>query len=218
MIKVIVEGLLAAPNLNSYLEYDHETCEGTLHVLDEINVAIPWILPSGAHITPSILNTGKMSLKDISDYIANLTKKIENSNVDEAMGILASDFSNEKGVLEGKEKEEYYKIPEDQRLTNKDFKFGTITFSNVGSLYRGQKGAFCLLEVIPPQVFAIGLSSIQEKPGVYVDENGNKQIGIRKTLPMCLAFDHRALDFIAMIPFMKKLDSIFDDPTVIHQW
>ncbi|MDF2503623.1 2-oxo acid dehydrogenase subunit E2 [Clostridium sp.] len=218
MIKVIVEGLLAADDLNSYLEYNHEKCEGILHILDEINVAIPWILSDGSHITPSIINAGSMSLTDISDYILNLSNKIENSDIKEITGILSSGFSNEKPYLKGKEKEDYYNIPENERLTEEDFIYGTITFSNIGSLYKEQKGAFCLLEVIPPQVFAIGLSSVQEKPGVFIDENGDKQIGIRKTLPMCLAFDHRALDFSSIIPFLKKLDSIFDDPTIIHQW
>jgi len=218
MIKVIVEGLLAASDLNSYLQYNHEKCEGTLHILDEINVAIHWILSDGSHITPSIMNAGNMSLTDISDYILNLSNKIENSDIKEITGILSSKFSNEKPYLKGKEKEDYYKIPENERLTEEDFIYGTITFSNIGSLYREQKGAFCLLEVIPPQVFAIGLSSVQEKPGVFIDEHGDKQIGIRKTLPMCLAFDHRALDFSSIIPFLKKLDSIFDDPSIIHKW
>ena len=219
MLKVITEGLLSAHDLNSYIEYDHEKCQGTLHILDEINIATPWILPSGAHITPNIPNIGKMSLSDISDYIVDLSKRIENTNIDEIANKLASKFSEEKiTVLEGKEKEEYYKTPENQRLTEKDFELGTITFSNVGSLYREQKGSFCLLEVIPPQVFALGLGSVQEKPGVFIADNGNKEIGIRKILPMCLAFDHRAVDFSSVIPFMKKLDSIFGDPSVIHQW
>ncbi|UZW12824.1 2-oxo acid dehydrogenase subunit E2 [Clostridium pasteurianum] len=218
MIKVISEGLLSAADLNSYLEYDHEKCDGTLHILDEINIAIPWILSDGSHITPSIMNAGKLSLEEISDYISNLTNKINNSDIKEITNILSSEFSSEKPYLEGKEKDNYYKIPDSERLTKEDFIYGTITFSNIGSLYREQKGSFCLLEVIPPQVFAIGLSSVQEKPGVFLDYNGSKQIGIRKTLPMCLAFDHRALDFSSIIPFLKKLDSIFDDPSVIHQW
>lgn len=218
MIKVISEGILSAGDLNSYLEYDHKKCEGILHILDEINIAIPWILPDGSHITPSIMNAGKLSLKEISNYISNLTNKINNSNIKEVTGILSSGFSSERPYLQGKEKDDYYKIPKNERLTEEDFIYGTVTFSNIGSLYREQKGSFCLLEVIPPQVFAIGLSSVQEKPGVFIDENGDKQIGIRKTLPMCLAFDHRALDFSSIIPFLKKLDSILDNPDIIHQW
>ena len=95
---------------------------------------------------------------------------------------------------------------------------GTVTISNIGSLYREQHGYFGLLEVVPPQVLAVGISAVQEKPGVFIDENGNKGIGIRKYLPMCLAFDHRAVDFDTLVPFLKKLDEIFADPLVIDQW
>jgi len=119
--------------------------------------------------------------------------------------------------LAGKEKEAYYKIPENERLTERDIRSGTVTVSNIGSLYKEQKGFLGLLEIIPPQVFVIGIGSIQEKPGVYL-QNGNKEIGIRKILPMCLAFDHRAVDFNSVVPFLKKLDEIYAKPTIIHKW
>ena len=31
-----------------------------------------------------------------------------------------------------------------------------------------------LLEILPPQVFAVGISSLQEKPGVYTDQRGGE--------------------------------------------
>lgn len=240
MIKVIVEGLIMSPDLNSYIEYNHKKTEGLTHILDEINVSIPWLLSDGKMITPTIPNAGKMSLNDISNYILNLSKRIEKTNIDEMLyRAVVTDTVNElkkfnigimrriiasqvtryriKG-LEGKEKEDYYKIPENERLTEKDIMSGTVTVSNIGSLYKEQRGFFALLEIIPPQVFAIGIGSVQERPGVYVQENGNKEIGIRKILPMCLAFDHRAVDFISIIPFLKRLDEIFAKPDVINKW
>lgn len=240
MIKAIVEGLLVSPDLNSYIEYNHKTTKGSLHILDEINVSIPWLLSDGKMITPTIPNAGKMSLNDISGYVLNLTKRIAKTNINEMLysvvytdrvnklkkfnieimrRIVASQISRYgiKG-LEGKEKEDYYKVPENERLTEKDIMTGTVTVSNIGSLYKEQRGFFALLEIIPPQVFAIGLGSVQERPGVYVQENGNKEIGIRKILPMCLAFDHRAVDFSSIIPFLKRLDEIFAKPDVIHKW
>ncbi|MBL4936850.1 2-oxo acid dehydrogenase subunit E2 [Clostridium sp. YIM B02515] len=240
MIKVIVEGLLVAPDLNSYVEYNHKKAEGMTHILGEINVSIPWLLPDGKMITPSIPNAGKMSLNDISDYILNLSKRIEKTNVDEMLyraafddavnelkkfhlsilrRIIASQVTRHKvRRRKGKEKEDYYKIPENERLTEKDIMSGTVTVSNIGSLYKQQRGFFALLEIIPPQVLAIGLGSVQERPGIYVNENGNKEIGIRKILPMCLAFDHRAVDFSSIIPFLKRLDEIFAKPDIIHKW
>lgn len=240
MIKVIIEGLLMAPDLNSYIEYNHKKTEGLTHILDEINVSIPWLLSDGKMITPAITNAEKMSLNDISDYILNLSKKIEKTNIDEMLyraaftdtvnelkkfnlsimrRVLASQITRYRiKSLVGKEKEDYYKIPENERLTEKDIRSGTVTVSNIGSLYKEQRGFFALLEIIPPQVFAIGLGSVQERPGVYVRENGNKEIGIRKILPMCLAFDHRAVDFSSIVPFLKRLDEIFAKPDVINKW
>jgi pyruvate dehydrogenase E2 component (dihydrolipoamide acetyltransferase) len=240
MIKIIIEGLLKAPDLNSFIEFNHRKTEGITHILKDINVSIPWLLPNGKMITPTVINAGKMSLNDISSYITNLSKRIEKTNIDEMLyravftdtinelkklnftvlrRIIASKLTKNKiEGLKGKEKEAYYKIPEVDRLTEKDIMSGTVTFSNIGSLYKEQRGYFSLLEIIPPQVFAIGLASIQERPGVYIDEHGSKEIGIRKILPMCLAFDHRAVDFNSIVPFIKRLDEIFAKPNVIHNW
>ncbi len=240
MIKVIVEGLLVSPDLNSYVDYNHKKAEGMIHILDEINISIPWLLPDGKMITPTIPNAGKMSLNDISNSILNLSKRIEKTNVDEMLyraafadtvneikkfhlsilrRIIASQVTRYKvRGLKGKEKKDYYKIPENERLTEKDIMSGTVTVSNIGSLYKEQRGFFALLEIIPPQVLAIGIGSVQERPGIYVKGNGNKEIGIRKILPMCLAFDHRAVDFSSIVPFLKRLDEIFAKPDIIHKW
>lgn len=240
MIKVIVEGLLSAPCLNSYIEYNHEKSEGMTHIWDEINVSIPWTLPDGRMITPTVPNAEKLSLNDISKYISNLSERIEKTNIDEMLysAVLADTISELKkfhfGVLkrviastigksrikrlEGKEKDAYYNIPDNERLTEKDIMSGTVTVSNIGSLYKEQRGSFALLEIIPPQIFAIGIGSIQEKPGVYLQKYGHKEIGIRKVLPMCLAFDHRAVDFSSLVPFLKRLDEIFANPSVIQKW
>ena len=44
---------------------------------------------------------------------------------------------------------------------------------------------------------------------------GDESDETKSKLPICLAFDHRALDFGEVIPFMKKLDSIFENPKII---
>lgn len=75
-----------------------------------------------------------------------------------------------------------------------------------------------ILEIIPPQVFAIGIGSIQEKPGIVRNGKDEKTIGIREVIPMCLAFDHRALNFNEIVPFMQKLDYIFEHPELLADW
>lgn len=121
-------------------------------------------------------------------------------------------------TLSGKAKKAYRKIPASDRLTKADLEQGSVTVSNIGSIYREQHGATALLEIVPPQIFAVAVGALQEKPGVYTDQNGVKQIGIRQVMPLCLAFDHRAVDFEALVPFMRSMDRLFAHPSIIHQW
>jgi pyruvate dehydrogenase E2 component (dihydrolipoamide acetyltransferase) len=188
-------------------------------------------------ITPVIPDTGALTLDELSDAVSALEQKINNTNIDELLyRAVVADTFEELGKfhlsvlqrilanvfrikgLSGKEKRDYDQKPEQERLTEKNLTSGTVTISNIGSLYKEQKGYFGILEIIPPQIFAVGLGAVQEKPGVYVRVDGQKDIGIRKILPMCLVFDHRAVDFNAIVPFMKKLDEIFSAPGVIQHW
>lgn len=79
-------------------------------------------------------------------------------------------------------------------------------------------GSVALQEILPPQVLAVGIASVQEKPGVFVNHAGEKEIGVRKFLPMCLAFDHRAFDFGDIVPLIQRLDWIFQKPGEIWEW
>ena len=72
-----------------------------------------------------------------------------------------------------------------------------------------------MLMIIPPQICAIGISSMQRRPAVVTDEEGNEKMEIRTILPMCICFDHRALDFGEVTPFIKKMEEIFKDPWMV---
>jgi pyruvate/2-oxoglutarate dehydrogenase complex dihydrolipoamide acyltransferase (E2) component len=240
LLRVIVEGLKSAPELNALLAYHHQKGEGTVHVCEDINISVPWMLPDGKMITPVLSHTETMTLNQLSDAVSQLREKIAHTNVDEMLyraivsdtlqelrsfhlGIFRRIFAakvsfHQVNGLSGKEKREYYSIPEQNRLTAENLISGTVTVSNIGSLYKEQRGYFGILQIIPPQIFSVGLGAVQERPGVYVREDGQKDIGIRKVLPMCLAFDHRAVDFSAVIPFLKRLDEVFSKPYVIHNW
>jgi Pyruvate/2-oxoglutarate dehydrogenase complex, dihydrolipoamide acyltransferase (E2) component, and related enzymes len=237
LLKVIIEGLKADPELNALLEYNLPRGRGSVTIREDINLSIPWKVADGRMITPTLLHTESMSLSDLSEAIGALGKKVERTNVDELiykavvtntvnelkrgnLGVIHRILANLFRItrLKGPAKKAYYAIPEDERLTDSNLIAGTVTVSNIGSLYKEQRGYFGLLEVIPPQIFAIGLGAIQEKPGIFVNANGQKEIGIRQTLPMCLAFDHRAIDFDALVPFLKKLDEIFANPEVMRRW
>lgn len=107
-------------------------------------------------------------------------------------------------TLTGKHKKEYYGIPKELRLTKHDIEQGTTTISNLGSVYRGQKGQCFLLEIIPPQTTAFAVNAIQDRAVVIKDENGCKKIEIRQVLPITVAIDHRALDYGDCVPFFKN--------------
>lgn len=174
-------------------------------------------------------------------YIADVNRRVANTNLDEVMFDVSLDntltalkqgkikqtlyrlIGSKTGkhkvkTLSGKEKSNYYKIPENDRLTKHDIEQGTITVSNIGSVYRAQRGETCLLEIVPPQVCAIAVGAVQDKPVVVVNEAGEKEIAIRQVMPLCIAFDHRALDFGEIVPFIKRLDEIFAAPEIIHTW
>lgn len=240
MLRVIVEGIKAAPEMNAHIRYNDRKLVGKVDVIENINISMTTILPNGEMMTTNLRDFHQKSIDQMSAYIKDLRERAEKSNLTEAMyrvsfnktletikhGKLlqaglrifyAKTGKNPVKHLKGKAKREYYKIPETERLGDKDLEQGTITVSNVGSLYLNQRGFVSLLEIIPPQVSVICLGAIQEKP-VVENVDGEKKITVGKILPMCIAFDHRALDMGETIPFIKKLDEIFENPEIIHQW
>jgi pyruvate dehydrogenase E2 component (dihydrolipoamide acetyltransferase) len=237
MLKVIIEGLKSAPELNALIEYHQRKADGRLLVCEDINISVPWLLPDGRMITPVIFNSGSMSLDGLSEAVNELGQKIAHTDIDELINqAIAADTLKELRrcnlsviprilfnfrqikSLAGKNKSKTRSISGSECLTDKDLTGGTVTVSNIGSLYKQQKGYFGLLEIIPPQIFVVGLGAVLEKPGVYMGVDGHNTIGIRKILPMCLVFDHRAVDFNALVPFIQQLDEIFAKPGVMDSW
>ena len=241
MLKIIVEGLKADPAMNAHIEFDRKLVRGQIHTFEDINISMPMVLPNGEMMTINLHNFENKNLDEMTAYIADVNRRIQNTDLNEVMFDVSLDntlTALKKGkikqtiyrligsktgkqkvkTLSGKEKSAYYKIPETDRLTKHDIEQGTITVSNIGSTYREQRGATCILEIIPPQVCAIAVGAVQDKPVVVVNEQGEKEIAIRQIMPLCIAFDHRALDFGEIVPFLKKLDSIFEEPEIIHTW
>ena len=240
MLRVVVEGIKAAPEMNAHIKFNDKCLVGRVDTFENINISMTTILPNGEMMTTNLRDFQDKTITQMSDYIKDLRERAAKSNLTEAMyrvsfnktletikdgkvlqaGLRifrAKTGKNRIRHLKGKAKRDYYRIPETERLGDKDLEQGTITVSNVGSLYLKQRGTVSLLEIIPPQVSVIGLGAVQERPVVDIVD-GNKQIVIGKILPMCIAFDHRALDMGDVIPFIKKLDEIFANPEVIREW
>lgn len=241
MLKVIAEGLKAAPAMNAHLDYNSFLVRGRIDTFEEINISIPMVMSDGRMMTVNVRGFEKMGIDEISDKIADVRRRMENTILEEAM--YEASFANtinelRKGkvvkavgrlfgaktgkhkirLLSGEEKRNYYSISEEDRLTGYDIEQGTVTVSNLGSLDRSLTGSVSLLEIIPPQVAAFGIGAIQDKIVCATDSCGVKNADFRKILPICIAFDHRALDFGDVIPFIKRCNHIFENPEIIHNW
>lgn len=241
MLKVIVEGLKAAPHMNAHINYNKNYIQGTIKTFENINISMTTILPNGEMMTTNLRDFQDKNLDDMTRYIADLRRRAEQSDLTEAMfqvsynktintikngklleatrRILGAKIGKCKvHTLSGEAKKEYNAIPVTERLGDKDIEQGTVTISNIGSLYLQQKGAIALLEIIPPQVSAFAIGAVTDKPVITENASSKKEVSAGKVLPICIAFDHRALDFGDIIPFIKRLDEIFENPKIIHQW
>lgn len=241
MLKVLCEAIKAAPVMNSIIEFKPRLVRGRIDTIEEINISMPMMLPNGKMMTINLHDFGNKSLDEMTDYINDVTRRANNTNLTEAMFEVSLDntltalskgqfvktigrlIGSKTGkhkvkTLSGSAKKEYYDIPVEDRITKHDIEQGTITITNVGSVYREMKGEITLLEIVPPQICALAISSMQERIVPVKDENGVSVPQVRKIMPICLAFDHRALDFGDVVPFCKKLDEIFENPSVIQNW
>lgn len=237
LLKVMAEGISASPILNSRIKYSSFFQTGKIEMQSEINFTIPWELEDGKTTTLVIHDVNNKSLAELSDEIEILRKKAAETNFNELLfrvalkdtynKIKSFDISvikrlisiasgkNRVVLLKGKAKKDYYSIPENQRLTEEDIMSGTVIVSNIGSTFNNYKGHIGLLNIIAPQILAIGISALEDRVGILENK---KDIGIRKILPICLALDHRALDFNHFIPFLNRLDKIFSTPEIISGW
>lgn len=241
MLKAITEGLKAAPALNAHIQFDPRFVRGSITQYENIDVSMTWELPTNQMMTINLRDLGEKSLTELNDYIQLTARKIQNTNLDEAMYSVAFNDTMQalkKGkiglaitrligaktgkhkvqTLKGQAKKDYEAIPETERLTKKDLEQGTVCVSNIGSTTRGVPGRVTMLAVIPPEVFVICMGAIQKVPMVKPDADGNDQIVVGQMLPMCCVFDHRAVDFDEVVPFINRMEEIFHHPEEMFNW
>lgn len=242
MLKIICEGLKAAPKMNCTLDFNKKLVRGTLNYHDNIDISMPMILNTGEMMTVNMHDMGNKNLIEMTREINNTARRANNSDMNEVMFEVSLDNTltglkhgkilqalrrlygskmpgrHKVTTLKGKAKKEYYSVPAEHRLTKHDIEQGTTTISNLGSIYRAQKGQCFLLEIIPPQVSAFAVNAIQKRPVAMEDSMGTDKIEVRKILPITIAIDHRALDYGDCVPFFEKLDEIFSNPQIIFDW
>lgn len=241
MLKALCEAFKAAPQLNAHIDFNRKLVRGRVMEFDEIHAGMTWILPNGEMMTINLHDIGNKNLVELTEYIADVSRRIGNTDLTEVMFSVSFNDTIEKlkkgkikqailrlfgaktgkhkiKTLTGKAKKDYYAIPETDRLTADDIKQGTVTISNIGSITRGIPGHAALLSIIPPQIFVVCIGSAIKKPVVKQDENGNDIIVVGQEMPISLVFDHRAVDFGEVAPFVRRLEEIFRNPEEIYNW
>jgi pyruvate/2-oxoglutarate dehydrogenase complex dihydrolipoamide acyltransferase (E2) component len=236
-LKLIAEGLRAAPRLNAFLSYSAFTSRGRLSLQPHVNVTIPWLLEDGTTLSVVFPRVEEKSLAELQDAIDRLGRGIKNSDLREVLSVTALHDTlrrvrsgNPAGImrvisaalglnrlpfLRGTSRKSYYGTDASTRLGARDIDAGTVVVSNIGSIRKEGDGKFLLIDVIDPQVFAVGISALQERPGIATGQDGVKTVGIRTVLPLCLVFDHRAFEFSALLPFLERVGRLLADPSLI---
>ena len=239
MIKAIAEGIKKCPPMNAHIHYELKLVRGKLTFFDEIDISVPWTLPDGNMMTITMKDVGNKSLAELAAYSEDINRRLKNTNLTEALysvsihdtikrltdGHIISALQRLYGSktnprhkvvpLRGKAKKAYDSIPDTEKITYDDLRQGTITVSNIGAASRGVNGYLDMLMIIPPQICAIGISAMQKRPIVVKDEDGAERVEVRTVMPMCICFDHRALDFGEVQPFITRMEEIFKDPSIL---
>lgn len=85
MLKIIVEGLKADPIMNSHIEFDRKLVRGEIHTFENIDISMPMVLPNGEMMTINLHNFENKNLDEMVAYIADVNRRVANTNLDEVM-------------------------------------------------------------------------------------------------------------------------------------
>ncbi len=240
-LKLIAEGLKAAPAMNAHIRFNRDLVRGEIDTLQRVDISMPMKLPNGKMMTVTVPDCGNRSLDGLADYVKNVRRRALNTDLNEAMyevslrdslkevrrghlltaikRLIGSKFGKHRVKnLHGEDRKRYYAIPKTERLTADDLEQGSVTVSNLGSVCRDPHGTPGLIEIVPPQVCAIAVGALCEKPVVRTDAGGKKRIDVGTVLPLSICFDHRALDFGDIVPFISRLDELFASPETLLEW
>ncbi len=238
MIKVLAEGLKAAPRLNAHMNYNHMASCGRLIIKKNIDVAIPVLLDSGETFPVKLRNVESRTLRETQEEFDRLMKTLETTDTDRVLFdvvlqriigfILKGKFVSTAAQIAtgyvGKYKVAklsglFEHAPHDETsLQIDDFNEGTVCLTNLGSLDHGLKGNITYAPILYPQVFIMAMCAVQDKEYVFRNEKGEIDLGVKKILPINLMFDHRIGGFADVMPFIKRMEEIFENPEEIRNW
>ncbi len=238
IMMAMVEGLKAAPRLNAHINFNHLRCCGTIIIKKHIDVSMPVMLDSGDTFPVKICHCEEKNLKELQEEIDVMTYKMKNTDIDAVLGDLVvqrtlgfllkgqikKTVAQTMAGIVGKHKigsiGNFFKkqATDENSLKYYHLNEGTVCFSNWAGLYEGLRGFETTSPLLYPQVFMMGVGGFIEKDFAYRNEKGEIDLKTRKMLPVTLTFDHRIGAFNDVIPFMKRMDEIFEKPEVIQNW
>lgn len=233
ILKVIIEGIKASPGMNGHVSYDHGLVCGNVTLMDHIDISVPIVFGDGKMMTVNMPDMEDRPMREIQSMMSDYRRRIDNTDMEAVMyltgltdtleglkygrvlkaagRLIGSNIGSgrvnvsvkrmRKSIADGKA---------GRGLLPRDIRQGSITVSSLGPLYRNWKGSCTLLQVVPPQICAIAVGALQKKPVAENDE-----VVIREIIPITVAFDHRAVDFSDLVPFMERMDGLLSDDKLI---
>ena len=245
MIKILVEGLKAAPRLNAHIEYNHRSTSGRIIIKKHIDVSMAVLLQNGETFLVKLPQLEDKSLRETAEQTEETKRKLLNTNLRKVMfkvggqrmlglaskGKIISTFSQFRSAYFGKGKiakfsKLFRKKSHSVNTSGKpydglkvdDFTEGTVCYTNWGTLYENLDVNITFIPPMYPQAFLFATGRVKDTEYVVKDENGQLDLKTKKVLPVTLVFDHKIGGANDIIPFIKKLDEITQNPEMIHTW
>ena len=224
ILRVLIEGIKACPKMNGHIKFSPWLVSGKVTALEHIDISLPIIYGEGKMTTINLPHMEDKSVHEIQAMIAEFRAKIESSYMDRVLyrtgledtfsklrrGNIPKAVGRLLGAKLGPGRvriDRRRSAGSKDRLTPANIKQGSITVSNMGSLYKQWKGNCTILEIIPPQICALAVGAVQKRAVVDAADN----IRAARIVPITIAFDHRGLDTAELVPFMQTLDKLLRD-------
>ena len=224
ILRVLIEGIKACPKMNGHIRFSPWLVSGKVTTPEHIDISLPITYGDGKMTTINLPHMEDMSVHEIQAMIAAFRTRIENTYMDRVLyrtGLEDTFSKLKKGNVPkavgrllgaklgpGRVRIDRRKSAGNKdRLTPENIRQGSITVSNMGSLYKEWKGSCTILEIIPPQLCALAVGAVQKR-AVVGDED---RICTAEIVPITIAFDHRALDTADLVPFLQTLDRVLQD-------
>lgn len=244
MIKLLVEGLKVAPRLNAHVEYNHHSTSGRLIIKKHMDVTVPVCTEDGTTIQVKARHLEDKSLAEIAEQLEELKYRLSKTGTKHAYfnvaakrmagyaakGKITTTFAQFRSAYFGKNKiAQFSKLfkkkkhaggtkPKYEGLRADDFTEGTVCFTNWGTLYDRLDVSVNYINPMYPSVFLLAAGRVKEETYAFKNEQGQVDIGTKKILPLTLIFDHKIGGAVDIMPFIRKLDEVFENPEIIKEW